>query len=287
MGKVEQGLVDGIDGGVEGGSTRGEADGFVAEDPVGVELIGGSDMVDRFSSGAAEVDELAGVVGVAPADDNHGLGALEEPFEGALMFLGGLADGVDGVDFGFGVFRLDGFNDTLHLVQCGRGLADNAEAGDGVGGHFVDGFDHDESIEVFDDTLDFDVASAANHEDEEAIGVETLSGLMDAGDEGAGGVDQALAGGLQSVSLAIADAVGGDQDEGGFGELASIGLAGHGEALRFELEQDLFVVHDLTVDGDVGGFVEVVDDLQCVADAEAHPQDVSPDHVHDHPLKLS
>ena len=79
------------------------------------------------------LDEAAGVVGVAAADDDEDVDLFEQAFEGGLAVFGGLADGVDEADEGVGVEAADLIEDGAGFAFGRGGLGDEAEFGVGEG----------------------------------------------------------------------------------------------------------------------------------------------------------
>lgn len=113
-----------------------------------------------------------------------------------------------------------------------------------------------------------------------AVGLELLRRLMGADDQRTGGVDELLAGLAQTFALHIRDAVGGDQHRVGERQRAAAALLDHLKAAGLEAGEDLLVMDQFAVNGHALGPVNVGDQGQGVAHAEAHAQDLRLYHVH-------
>ena len=87
-------------------------------------------------------------------------------------------------------------------------------------------------VQIADDALDFDVIRPANDQDEIAVALQFLRGVMHAADQRAGRVDQILSGIDQVSALVLADAVGGDDDGLRERQRPSAVLRVHGETTQ-------------------------------------------------------
>ena len=96
----------------------------------------------------------------------------------------------------------------------------------------------------------------------------------------AGRVDQLLAGLLEPLPLAIADAMRGDHDQRGGGRPASLLFAGTVKSERMQPRQNRFVVHQLAMNRDGRGPGRPLGRRQRVAHAETETESVCENDLH-------
>ena len=123
----------------------------------------------------------------------------------------------------------------------------------------------------------------ADDEDVEAEAVEFEGGVVGFADEGAGGVDEGFSCREEAGALAVACAVGGDEDLRGGGDIV-VGFGGEGKAAGGEFGVDEGVVDELAADGDLGGVGEGTGEGEGVADAEAEAEMLGGEDFHAWPF---
>lgn len=83
-----------------------------------------------------------------------------------------------------------------------------------------------------------------------------------------------------TTTLGVADAMGGYQDRVRYRQRTSLALLGHAKAACVQPGEDLLVVDQFTVNGDILGLANFFDQSEGVAHTEANSKHVCFDHVH-------
>src|SRR5579864_6669992 len=91
------------DAGIQGRSARSQADRFLTIKPVRIEVCRALDVKRGDAFFAATHYQLTGVVGVFAAYNDHRFNLVKQVYQGLLMLLGGMANGVDKTDIGSGI----------------------------------------------------------------------------------------------------------------------------------------------------------------------------------------
>ena len=86
-------------GGIWGGGSGSEADGFGVNEPLGLQPACILDVMDAGAVAAAGGDEFAGIITVGAANDDDDITLLREFSCGGLALLGGAANGVNELHF--------------------------------------------------------------------------------------------------------------------------------------------------------------------------------------------
>ncbi len=127
-------------------------------------------------------------------------------------------------------------------------------------------------LEIFGDSLHFDMAGPPDEDDVEAFGRELHCCFVNAADERTRCVDQAFAGRGEPAALAPADPVRRDEDGRRRRQTAAFTFRGHSETLLPQLDQNAFVVHQFAVNGDIGRPIDLCGRFDGIAHAEAHAE---------------
>src|SRR5262245_6915682 len=99
-------------------------------------------MVGRDSALQATSHELACVVGIAAANNHHGIDAVEQLLKRLLMILGGMTNGVNKANLGMRIFFSDGSSKHGRVTYLSSGLAHNSQAVLRVAAHIFEFLNH-------------------------------------------------------------------------------------------------------------------------------------------------
>lgn len=260
----------GGDGFIEGGGAGGDADIGDAGEPLFAEVVGRFDLMGTAAETGGFFGELAGVVAIAPADDDHHGAALANFLQSGLALFGGMADGVDEAHLGAWMLALDSGDQLQHTVKRLRGLGDHAEPRRGWNLKNIDLIEHDTGFwEIADQATHLDMLPLADDDGVVTLCHECGECLMRLLHERAGRVRDRVARFLPSLPLHIRRSMGGNDDALGAGGVMSFELA-TADAERLQMGIDDGVVDELSEDGDGFAHGGVMRGAESVTHAEAH-----------------
>lgn len=283
---LEQGATDFGDEVFWGAGSGGDQDGgaWIFE-PGEVDLAG---VVDESPWGAgvgADLGEAFAVAAVGGADDQGEVAHGCEGADGVLSIGGGVADVFGGRALDLGEGLLECLDDDTGVVGAEGGLGEvdqlggvvDAEVGD-VGGRLDDLGGVGGLAAGADDLL---VVFMADEEDLVSEPGVADGLVVDFGDEGAGGVDDAEVALLGSLADGGGDAMGAEDDDGALGH--EVDVFNEEDATFFESADHVVVVDDVVVDVDGLSRAEVqhlIDDVDGHAHACAEAPWIWKDQLH-------
>jgi hypothetical protein len=243
-GEFTHGLFDGLDDVVGRGSAGGEASGFTIVEPFGAQFASGFDLMDARAEFSAGVGELAGVVAVGSADDDHDIGIFGEIEGRVLPHFGGLANSVDELHFGLRKAGADLGGELADAFNGLRGLGGDTEffaEAEVANIFFVQ--DDIEIVEVFGEADDFDMAALADNDGMKSVAGEVADGAVGDVHERTSRFDDIANPRTGARDGRIRSAMGGD--DGGRRENFRC-VIGESDALGAQRLEDIGIVNELS-----------------------------------------